>query len=646
MMKSFSTGDFEYREFLATYDETAETKTEKDIAEIEKAVFSISDNIDGTSNDMVRLKLEDNTESNQPGRLSPQPPSNSIYHHYEENDDDYELYRADSFDRFCRRGSPDSPDPDRDQEIGDDIESRGSGNRSSRSMSLVTTDEQGQLAENDVEPSPLPVPPQISQESLLRNHSPMTKSISKTSIDKLNDARYDTKAGILLPTLPRRPNLDDATGLFEEVTIDQNTLVLISLDIFQQPTESFIKAFKVYVGHLSGYGAPFYLLISNFAIYLLKQRATVQTGFLNMLSVNIDSINKVQTGLNFQEIFIFHDQGCLRLSTGDEINSRAIISTIKATIKSSQGVASGDGNEPMASNTYNELDLVIQDWLICHTQVEEPEILHFSLVYFSSIASPDAKQKKKVVKAGEMLYRHSNFGLINYWERAFFALRGHYLYQYNAKRTDLKQKYDLSTQCGGCINSGREDNLNILKIIGVDGSSTILELAIADHDEADDWLMNICQAVADAKIREGGVIEEPGALIACGMVLTQNKIYLFNQDPRSGRLVLEDSCPVHDITQVCVDNQCRTFCALSIDHNLDSNSTDKTIWLIDFQSEYEVGKFEQRLFGCWQLLYQVPLQFVLLNDPKLKSTIHHVLNDKGKQHGEIGKEALYELISN
>ena len=43
----------------------------------------------------------------------------------------------------------------------------------------------------------------------------------------------------------------------------------------------------------------------------------------------------------------------------------------------------------------------------------------------------------------------------------------------------------------------------------------------------------------------------------------------------------------------------------SIDHNLDSDSTEKTIWLIDFQSEYEVGKFEQRLFGCWQLLYQV-----------------------------------------
>lgn len=29
------------------------------------------------------------------------------YQHYVEKDEDYELYRADSFDRFCRRGSPD-----------------------------------------------------------------------------------------------------------------------------------------------------------------------------------------------------------------------------------------------------------------------------------------------------------------------------------------------------------------------------------------------------------------------------------------------------------------------------------------------------------------------------------------------------------
>lgn len=647
MMKSFSAGDYEYREFLATYDETNDFKS--DVEDIEKAVF---DDNDGSDRDAVmanekfkklnvkgvsdcQFRYISNTGDMESDRERATSSDNSPLHQFEEFYDEYEIYRTDSFDRFCRRGSPDI-----EQKEGERLDQESDDNKSRVSL------EQGLLAEHDFGSTPITVPPQISKESLLRHHSPITKSLSKTSIDKLNDARYDTKTGILLPTLPRRPTIDDAAGLIEDIEIDQNLMVLISLDIFQQPTESLIKVFKVAVGHLAGYGAPFHFLISNFAVYLLKQRASVQAGFINMLSVNFDSINKVQTGLNFQDVYIFHDQGCLHFTTGDEITTRSIISTIKATIKSSQGAPTTDSKEPMASNTYNELELVIQDWLICHTHVEEPEILHFSLIYYSSLSSSE-KQKRKVIKAGEMSYRHSNFGLITYWEKAFFALRGHYLYQYNAKRIDLKHKYDLSTQCGGCVHSGREDNgTHILKIIGNDGSTTILELGIYGDEEADEWLMTMCQAVADAKIREGSFVEEPDALIACGLVLTQSKIFLFNQEPSSGRLVLEDSCPVYDVTQVCVDNQNRTFCALSINHNLDEEEGSKTMWLFDFNSEYEVGKFEQRLFGCWQLLYQVPLQFVLLNEPSLKKTINYVLNEKGKNHGDLGKETLYQLISN
>ena len=67
------------------------------------------------------------------------------------------------------------------------------------------------------------------------------------------------------------------------------------------------------------------------------------------------------------------------------------------------------------------------------------------------------------------------------------------------------------------------------------------------------------------------------------------------------------------LIQIIVDLICFFFSIFSIllttqsiDHNLaQSDATEKTIWLFDFESEYEVGKFEQRLFGCWQLLYQV-----------------------------------------
>lgn len=43
-----------------------------------------------------------------------------------------------------------------------------------------------------------------------------------------------------------------------------------------------------------------------------------------------------------------------------------MISTIRSTIKPNQEI-DDHKTQPMADNTYNELDLVIQDWLICQS---------------------------------------------------------------------------------------------------------------------------------------------------------------------------------------------------------------------------------------------------------------------------------------
>ena len=37
-----------------------------------------------------------------------------------------------------------------------------------------------------------------------------------------------------------------------------------------------------------------------------------------------------------------------------------------------------------------------------------------------------------------------------------------------------------------------------LKILGSDGASIILELAAESEEEANDWIVNICQVVADS----------------------------------------------------------------------------------------------------------------------------------------------------
>ena len=51
-----------------------------------------------------------------------------------------------------------------------------------------------------------------------------------------------------------------------------------------------------------------------------------------------------------------------------------------------------------------------------------------------------------------------------------------------------------------------------------------------------------------------------------------------------------------------------------IDDSIDSTvNTEKRTWVIKFHSEYELGKFEQKLFACWHSLYQVRESYDSLN---------------------------------
>jgi len=627
MIKHYSKDDFEYKELLHDYKQDEHTVDqaleEKDPSFTDKVIFNLETSDEHNLNGEILQDAETKLKG-----LSLHKKEGYQFTYLSDDDQneetkdelDYGLYRSDSFDRFCRQTSAeDSPN----------------------------ADEQGQLAEQDHSTPPISVHPEISEEGLKRTASPISNSLSRSSIDKLNSARLDTKSGILLPMLPRRPDLKDAIDLLPEITLDPNTKVMISLEIFHDPTEGGLHVFKVFVGHMAGHGYPLYLLVSNLYIYLLKKRDTVQSGFIKLLSVNIDNINKLKTGLNYQDLYIFHDNGCMHVTTADEIVTRTIISTVRSIIKSNNDTPpSAVEEQPLADNTYNELDLVMQDWLICHTQVEEPEISHFSMAFYSLLAT--SKTNHKVMKAGYLQYKHSLFNVVmSHWESSFFALRGHILNQFSAKKTsELKQSFDLSTQCGGCVRTGSKDNLYTFNILSSDGSTPLLELGVGNENEANDWLINICQVVADAKNGKEKVFQDPVALKPVGIVMTKEKVYLFNQEPKSGRLILEDSCLIQDLTQICVDHDDRTFCTLFIDHHMKENvSSDKTIWLLKFQSEYELGKFEKKLFDAWYLLYQVPLQFIILSDASLKSTIHHVINDAERTKEELGKEMILYLVN-
>eukprot|EP00794_Sanderia_malayensis_P015355 gene15355-16932_t len=248
-------------------------------------------------------------------------------------------------------------------------------------------------------------------------------------------------------------------------------------------------------------------------------------------------------------------------------------------------------------------------------------IYHLTLVDFYAITANATD--KKVLKSGYLHHKQSYLGMVPYWDTSIFGLRGALLYEYSGKGTnELKHVYDLS-DCGGCVRIKTADKSHAVRILNKDGSSPLLELAAETEDEANDWIVNICQVVADSKQgHESQMIPYSDGVSPRGLLLSSEKLYIFVQDSNTGRLVRIDSCTVHDITQICVDNQDRTYCVVMIDDSIDNQlNTEKRKWILKFHSEFELGKFEQKLFAAWHLLYQVPLQFVLLAEKDLKSSI-------------------------
>eukprot|EP00795_Rhopilema_esculentum_P006751 gene6751-12316_t len=335
------------------------------------------------------------------------------------------------------------------------------------------------------------------------------------------------------------------------------------------------------------------------------------SGFSKELSIPIDSVNRIQSGVNMQDVLITHDEGKLQLWTGNEIITKNIILALSSSLTAQN--ARTVSVEQMKVDFHRNLDLKIKDWLLYIENVEESELLHFALVDFHSISSQTA----------------------------------------DVKEAHLCTSITPRNKCGGCVRTKPSEKVHGFKVLSTDGSTPLLELAASSEEDANDWIVNICQVVADSKhgldsqVRPfiEGVAPRALALSATKQTtpglqplnsfedarLDANrrlfctdrvKLYIFIENSRTKRLQLIDSCTIQDIPQICVDNEDRSFCAVQIDDSIDSYvETSKRTWVLKFHSEYELGKFEQKIFAVWHTLYQVPLQFVLLADNDFKRSI-------------------------
>jgi len=527
----------------------------------------------------------------------------------------------DSFDKFCRSGSMSKEEKQKStnaNEDGDDDDDDNGFVR--RELNTVSP------PADEIEESTLPPTSSIdiSFESEAITTSPIGNKLPRESMDRVFGARFDTSLGILLPTLPRRPTFSDACDVYQDLNIDQNKIVLLSLELFEDSEEVLKKMYKVYVGYLYGIRREVSVAVTNLNVYILSRDVKKDCEYSKELRIPVDSINRIQSGLNMQDVIISHDDGKVQLWTGEEVFTKNICSAFSSSLrKNNEKTVSV---EQMKVDVHKDLELIIKDWIMFVENTEEPEVLHFALVEFHTL---NAEQPEpKIMKNGVLQKKLSYLGMVPYWEKSIFGLRGSSLYEYSAKGNhELKQVLDISKRCGGCVKIKSTEKMYGFKVLASDGATVLLELAAESDEDANDWIVNICQVVADSiRSPNNNISQYTEGVVPRALLLSSKKVYVFIQNSRNRRLSLIDSCMIQDILQICVDNEDRSYCILQIDDSIGS-STDaaKRSWILKFQSEYELGKFEQKIFALWHSLYQVPLQFVLLADSDFKKSVRRYL---------------------
>eukprot|EP00794_Sanderia_malayensis_P015354 gene15354-16930_t len=226
----------------------------------------------------------------------------------------------------------------------------------------------------------------VSFDSEAISSSVMSDKLSKESVDKVLTARFDTTTGILLPTLPRRPDLAEACNMYHSASLEQNTLVLLSLEVFEKSSETFKKIFDdVYIGYIFGFRKRVSLLVTSEFMYVLSRQEMQEpgSGYLKEISLPLDSINRIQTGLNAQDVLISHDTGQMHMWTGNEVLTKHIILTLSTELRA--GDARAVSVEQMKVETHSSLEFIINDWLLLQEN-KEPIFKLYKFLTFLRLA--------------------------------------------------------------------------------------------------------------------------------------------------------------------------------------------------------------------------------------------------------------------
>ncbi|PIK58344.1 putative pleckstrin-likey domain-containing family M member 2 [Apostichopus japonicus] len=378
------------------------------------------------------------------------------------------------------------------------------------------------------------------------------------------------------------------------IKIDSNTKLHLMLEVFLHNEEKYIELFQVSSCHNQGEVKPGLLLLTSWAIYLLRN-SEKKKRFKAEKRIALEDLDTISVSMNSQILFVVYKEGkqvrTLAICTREEELSKLIIHHLNVACKESATFP------PSVVTNAIQHKQKLQTWAAteCRQPIQSLKLYHYNLIHWDDATDlscePDLSvYKQAIYKAGHLSYKtKESLFLGSFWQPGYFELKDCILTRYSEKGSKKSQwSLQLSPpDFTGCRRLRQRDRDHCFEILQSKGSSYMLSCSSERHLSS--WLSSICQVMSEKQSLQASPTSGTPVQPCCSLI-TSHKLLLFHEDSQTAFLRCLASCDVTSITCLKIAKFESQFVLLEF---LPSES--ETPWILYFFSCKEAEKFQSSL---------------------------------------------------
>ncbi|CAG2221516.1 PLEKHM2 [Mytilus edulis] len=320
---------------------------------------------------------------------------------------------------------------------------------------------------------------------------------------------------------PEDTNLNESMNKSEslsegELKLDNNTLLYLMLDVFDNSEEQFVKIFATTQGHTDGECIPVFLTLTDRSIYFLSQKQSDHR-FYKDISIPFSSVDFITIGINGQSFHVVckSRRNQYWITTGNQVLTKAIIDCITTICNQSRLTAITVDDHATTQK------VALKKYINKECPNEDTTICCYSLVHWDT-PSTKGNNSEKLHREGHLLYK-------------------------------------LHEPPGGLMAMGSQYLQNPVSLI---------------YGQSWKPAYSLCQAVFEGI--DSKVTEKMGCM-ACCLVMSQQKLLMCHEDLQSSFYRTLGSANVIDVTSVLEDPNVKTYCVLVFESHDTSVSNEQWV---------------------------------------------------------------------